>query len=69
MSFWAQKVHLDYIFHKLRCEVRNVRVPNWVCIYIPEYVYIPFPELGYVKGMYFPKMVCNYENFGEVTIK
>ena len=48
---------------------RIIRVPNWVCIYIPGYVYIPFPEFGYVKGMYFPKKVCNTENFGEVTIK
>ena len=34
------------------------RVPSGVCIYIPGYVYIPFPEIGYVKGMYLIKKVC-----------
>ena len=36
----------------------NNRVPSGVCIYIPGYVYIPFPEIGYVKGMYLIKKVC-----------
>ena len=31
-------------------QVNVVRVPSGVCIYIPGYVYIPFPEIGYVKG-------------------
>ena len=35
-----------------------LRVPSWVCIYIPGYVYIPFPEIGYVKGMYLIEKVC-----------
>ena len=34
------------------------RVPSGVCIYIPGYVYIPFSEIGYVKGMYLTKKVC-----------
>ena len=34
------------------------RVPSGVCIYIPGYVYIPFPEIGYVKGMYLIEKVC-----------
>ena len=29
------------------------RAPSGVCIHIPEYVYIPFPKFGYVKGMLF----------------
>ena len=36
------------------------RVPNWVCIYIPRYVYIPFSKTGYVKGMYFSENVCYF---------
>ena len=36
----------------------KLRVPSGVCIYIPGYVYIPFPEIGYVKGMYLTKKVC-----------
>ena len=31
------------------------RVPSGVCIYLPGYVYIPFLEIGYVKGMYLIK--------------
>ena len=36
----------------------DFRVPSGVCIYIPGYVYIPFPEIGYVKGMYLIEKVC-----------
>ena len=36
----------------------KLRVPSGVCIYIPGYVYIPFPEIGYVKGMYLIEKVC-----------
>ena len=35
---------------------------TWVCIHT-------FPDLGYVKGIYFPLKVCKSGNFGEVTIK
>ena len=39
-------------------DLANGRVPSGVCIYIPGYVYIPFSEIGYVKGMYLIKKVC-----------
>ena len=34
------------------------RVTSGVCIYIPRYVYIPFSEIRYVKGMFFFQKVC-----------
>ena len=45
----GQVHHLLHVIHK---------VPSGVCIYIPGYVYIPFPEIGYVKGMYLIEKVC-----------
>ena len=36
----------------------NSMVTSGVCIYIPGYVYIPFADIGYVKGMLFSQKVC-----------
>ena len=44
-------------FYLKKCKI-YYRVPSGVCIYIPGYVYIPFPEIGYVKGMYLIEKVC-----------
>ena len=48
-------LHKIYQLHKTNT---FHRVPSGICIYIPGYVYIPFPEIGYVKGMYLIKKVC-----------
>jgi hypothetical protein len=41
-----------------RGEEGQGRVTSGVCIYIPGYVYIPFADIWYVKGMFFSKKVC-----------
>lgn len=54
--FWTSPLSMPVKGHSLQLALP--RVTSGVCIYIPGYVYIPFPEIGYVKGMYLIEKVC-----------
>ena len=44
------------------------RVPSGVCIYIPGCVYIPFSEIGYVKGIHLHQKVCKIASTDMFTV-
>ena len=49
---------MDEMENKTEAQPAWLRVPSGVCIYISGYVYTPFSEIGYVKGMYLHQKVC-----------